>query len=282
MLEPVWNRHPISTVQITMTETFGVEDRGQVYDPVGALCDVVQNHLLQLLATAAMDPPRRSTTPDVITGPKPTVRRDPRCRPGPTCAASTRLPRDRRRRAGSTPRPTRPALEVDNWRWAGVPFFIRTGKRLATPRPRCGCVQARAGGSSLAHGPPPRARPAGPQDRPRRRHPADPRGTAPTRSGPPPIRLDREFAEEGGEAPTPYEELLHAALHGDRMHFIRQDAVEEAGASSSRCSPTRHPSSPTPAARGAPRRRSASWPATAPGTARGWPRERGLVAPTHG
>ena len=123
-------------------------------------------------------------------------------------------------------------LEIDNWRWAGVPFYIRTGKRLPITQtelrlvfkrpPRLGFVSTGGGRISA-----PTVswwsswirRPAsGSRWTP----------TAPTRAGAHAITLDMEFAEEGGEGPTPYEVLLHAAMDGDGTPFTRQDGVEEA------------------------------------------------------
>ena len=231
MLEPVWNRNHLACVQITMAENFGVEDRGRFYDPVGALRDVVVNHLMQLLAEAAMEPPSGSD-PDTLKDVKNAVFRaiddaDPaRCVRGQYDGYL--------KVAGVAPDSTTETfvalrLEIENWRWAGVPFFIRTGKQLPVRQTELRLV--------FKHPPKVHFIKFG------RRRPEpsqivfriDP-GTGirivldahrADQQGPTAIELDMEFAQEGGEGATPYEVLLHAALVGDSTHFTRQDMVEE-------------------------------------------------------
>ncbi len=229
IFEPIWSRHYVAAVEITMAESFGVEDRGHFYDPVGALRDVVVNHLMQVVGAAAMElPPARDakTLKDALVAVYRTI---PEADPVHYVRGQYEGYRSIDGVAPDSNTETYAALRLDvrNWRWADVPFYIRTGKRLPATQTEL----------RLVFQDPPRlgfgfARRPEPDQLVVKLDPTTGirlllEAQRSESVEPEQINLDMEFAQEGGEGPTPYEVLLHAALVGNNTRFTRQDGIEE-------------------------------------------------------
>lgn len=230
LFEPVWNRNSIDCIQITMAEDFGVTDRGSFYDPVGALRDVVVNHLMQIVAAAAMDQPAGRDERSIKDAMFATFSAMPPADPAQYVRGQHEGYKKVKGVAKGSTTETYAAmrLEIDNWRWTGVPFFIRTGKLMPVTQWELRLIfkaPPRLGYATRGMAP----------ERDQlvvRLHPStgvrllvDAQRSDDTE--PEQIKLEMEFAEQGGEGPTPYEVLLHAAMVGDSKRFTRQDNIEQ-------------------------------------------------------
>ena len=229
ILEPVWNRSHVSHVQMTIAENFGVDDRGRFYDEVGAMRDVIQNHALQVLALVGMGPPTGNHHDSI---------RDKKLEffKAMRAADPKRYVRgqyegflDVKDVAPDSQTETFAAveLEVDNWRWSGVPFFIRAGKCMPAKSSEVTVVFKRPPSLGIGHGRTPEPNKMTiriePEPGSRMRLYAKQAGEEAFE----PADLEVLFEKEPGEDPEPYERLLGDALDGIHTLFTRQDAVEE-------------------------------------------------------
>jgi glucose-6-phosphate 1-dehydrogenase len=231
IFEPVWNRHHIESVQINLFEEFGVDDRGSFYDGVGALRDVVQNHLLQVLALVAMEPPPsgQGAVADHRTD---VFRAMPAADPASYVRGQYRGYHDVPGVAAESTTETFAALRlrVENWRWHGVPFLVRAGKALSTTATDV-TVRFRTPpplwwiGGTLTEVPQHNhltiriGKGAGASIGVLVKKPGEPTTER--------VHLDLSFERQLGELPAPYERLLFDAMRGRHDLFPRQDAVEE-------------------------------------------------------
>jgi glucose-6-phosphate 1-dehydrogenase len=230
VLEPVWNRQNVACMQVTMAEKIGAEGRGATFDSLGTVRDVVQNHVLQMIGLMAMEPAVGASADELQDKKLEVFRAMPDAQP----ARCVRGQYDGYRQvSGVAPDSATETfvalrLDIDNWRWQGIPFFVRAGKALACKGTEVRVCFRRPPRLAFVPSPP---RPEANQfilrvdPEPGLRMVLQSKG--PLSGTSQPVHLDLRFADELGLPPEPYERLLDAALRGDHHLFARRDGVEE-------------------------------------------------------
>ena len=234
IFEPVWNRNYIDNVQITVSESLSVLKCGAYYDQSGVVRDMVHNHLLQLLTLVAMEPPTVADSESLSNKKVEVLQAIRRWTPGQAADSATR---GQYAGSGVAPDSNTPSyaalrLHVDNWRWSGVPFYLRTGKNLPLRasevrvqfRPTPNVLFAAQGHLDLhANALTLRLQPD--EGIFLRFNGKVPGNSIETR----PVRMHFGYdAEFGAYTPEAYERLLLEAMAGDATLFIRRDEVETA------------------------------------------------------